>query len=172
MNASKILTLSSLSLLWAAVPIAAQGLAAELAAAPPRADCMFDGSCAPRPDAPAPAVVAGGGGGTKSPSRLGGLEKGASEGALLGFYTGISPALTMLDAGFGRSLSRASDGPRSDNGNGGLYYYGGMALAAILYIPALILGGIGGLFGGAAGAAAPKEAAKWDAERLLFDKRR
>ena len=140
---------------------------------PARADCLFDGGCAPRAAAAVPsadgddAVAAG----APAPSRLSGLKKGASEGALLGFYAGISPALAALDEGFGRSLSHASDGPRRDNANAGLYYYGGMALAVLLYIPALVLGGLGGLFGGAAGAAAPEEAKEWDAEKFLFDRR-
>jgi hypothetical protein len=139
-------------------------------------DCLFDGGCAARPAlaasedaAPVETLSA-----AESPSatRLSGLKKGASEGALLGFYAGISPAAKLVDEGFGRRMSRGADGPRSDNGGGAAYFYGGIALAAILYIPALVLGGIGGLLGGAAGAAAPDAAQDWDAEKLLFGRRR
>lgn len=136
-----------------------------------RADCLFDGACAPRPAVTAPAVAADDDA-APAPSRLDGLKKGASEGALLGFYAGISPAVKLTEEGFGRRMSRYYDGPRSGNGDGGLYYYGGIALGILLYIPALVLGGIGGLFGGAAGAAAPEEAKEWDAERFLFDDRK
>lgn len=146
-----------------------------LLAPPARAatnDCLFDGICGARPalaaaeETPVPAEA------PAAATRLSGLKKGASEGALLGFYAGISPAVKLVEEGFGRRMSRAYDGARSDNGGGGLYYYGGMVIGAILYIPALILGGVGGLFGGAAGAAAPESARKWDAEKFLFDDRK
>jgi hypothetical protein len=140
-------------------------------------DCLFDGSCAARPVLAAAAESPAGASAlssAESPSatRLSGLKKGASQGALLGFYAGLSPALKLVDEGFGRRMSYGSDGPRSDNGHGDAYFYGGIVLAALLYLPALALGGIGGLFGGAAGTAAPDAARSWDAERFLFDRRR
>jgi hypothetical protein len=143
-------------------------------------DCLFDGTCAPRsaahaaPDASDAAPVLEGSDGAPAAglSLVSGLRKGASEGALLGFYAGLSPALKLVDEGFGRRMSRGADGPRSDNGHGDAYFYGGMALAAVLYLPALVLSAVGGLFGGAAGAAAPGAAKGWDAEGLLFGDRR
>lgn len=141
-------------------------------ALPARAgDCLFDGACGPRPAA----VLAG------SPlddadaaenaglDRWDGVKKGASEGALFGFFAGLYPALALVDEGFGRKMSRHHDGARPDNGDGKAYYYGGVILAAVLYLPALVLGGLGGLLGGAAGAAAPEAVSKWDAEKTLFD---
>ena len=105
-----------------------------------------------------------------------GIKKGAQEGALLGFYSGIAPAASMIDAGFTRSMSRHYDGARSDNGHADLYYYTGIALGVLLYIPALILGmvggGIGAAVGGASEAARPGSTERWDAERLLFDRRK
>lgn len=146
--------------------------------APARAgshDCLFDGSCAARPalaaDSPEPvyaetpeAAAAG-----RTLDRWSGVKKGASEGALFGFSGGLYPAVELVSDGFGRRMSRAYDGPRPGNGGGEVRYYGGIALGILLYIPALVLGGLGGLIGGAFGAAAPEAVDEWDAERALFD---
>ena len=101
------------------------------------------------------------------PSRsLGGTAAGAwtgvEQGALLGFYSGLSPALALLDRAFEHNDSCAFDGA--------------MLLGLVLYGPSLVLGAVGGLFGAPSGAAAelaePGSTRRWDAERFLFDGRR
>src|SRR5579885_1577113 len=97
---------------------------AALAAAPSAraADggCLFDGTCAAAPALaapgaePAPAEEAYGS--PEHESLWSGLKKGASEGALFGFYAGIAPAVKLVDEGFGRRMSRGYDGARADNG--------------------------------------------------------
>lgn len=140
-----------------------------LLAAPARADCLFDGACAPALSASSSLPGPGGPAEADGVDRWDGVRKGAAQGALFGFYTGLSPALALVEEGFGRRMSRAYDGARADNGHGGAYYYGGMLLAAVLYLPALVLGGLGGLFGASAGAVAPDPVSEWDAEKTLFD---
>lgn len=142
-----------------------------LLAAPARADCLFDGDCAPAPALSASSSASGPAEGaeTAGVGRWDGANKGATEGALFGFFAGLSPALALVEEGFGRRMHRAYDGAREDDGLGGAYYYGGMALAAVLYLPALVLGGLGGLFGASAGAVAPDSVSEWDAEKALFD---
>jgi len=113
-------------------------------------DCVFDGNCAPR-----------------APSRWDGVEKGAEEGATFGLLGTLTPAVHLVSEGFGRGMSRAADGPRGDNGGGGAYTFGGIVLAVLLYIPALVVGGVGGLIGGLIGGASPETVSSWDAERTL-----
>ena len=107
-----------------------------------------------------------------APERWKGMKKGVSEGALLGFMGVLYPAVQMVSEGFGRGMSSHYDGPRGDNGHADLYSAAGWVLGAVLYIPALVVGAAGGIAGGLVGAAAPKAAAGWDAEHLLFDRRR
>ena len=153
-------------------------LAALTAAVPAAADegCLFDGACAPRAELassgaePSAAWVAS----TPSApglSRWDGIKKGASEGALFGFLGTVSPGVALVDEGFGRRVSRAHDGPDAGNGGGGLFTYVGFIVAAVLYVPALALGAVGGLAGGLVGAASPEAVEEWDAERTLFESR-
>lgn len=134
-------------------------------------DCLFDGTCGPRAgaDAADPVVVVPDGFKAPRPAlgRSGGLVKGAQEGAFLGMLGTLTPATGLMSEGFGRNMSRGADGPRGDNGGGDGYMYGGIALAALLYIPALVIGGLGGLIGGAIGVISPETARRWDAEAFL-----
>lgn len=102
-----------------------------------------------------------------------GTKKGSQEGALLGFFAVISPAAALLSEGFSRDMSRAHDGAWSGNGDSTAYKVAGVALGALLYIPALVAGAVGGAFGAAAGSVAetvrPGSTRAWDAEGLLFD---
>lgn len=98
---------------------------------------------------PAPAP-----GAPDSPGIGGGIVKGAQEGALAGFALVLYPAVSLMAEGFGRRMSRGYDGAREDNGGGGWYMAAGIAVAAILYIPALVAAGLGGLGGAAAGGVA------------------
>ncbi|MBI3551721.1 MAG: hypothetical protein HY077_04325 [Elusimicrobia bacterium] len=101
-----------------------------------------------------------------------GTKKGASEGALLGFYAVLSPAVKLLSEGFGRAMSRGYDGPRSDNGSAKGYEAAGIALAVVLYIPALVVGAVAGAVGAAAGAVSeavePGSTKDWDTEKRIF----
>jgi hypothetical protein len=142
-------------------------LAALSAAVPAAADegCLFDGACGPRPSL---AVSAGEPVYVvepvepPSPSRWEGVKKGASEGSLFAFFAALSPGLALVEEGFDRRMSRR------DEQGGKLMMYGGFALAAVLYIPALVLGAAGGLVGGLVGAASPETVEDWDAEDTLF----
>lgn len=101
-----------------------------------------------------------------------GVKHGASEGALLGFYAVLSPAVSLLSEGFGRAMSRHYDGARGDNGNAKAYETAGIVLGAVLYVPALAVGAATGTIGALAGAASeavkPGSTKGWDAEKQLF----
>lgn len=102
-----------------------------------------------------------------------GAKKGAEEGGLLGFFAVISPAAALMSEGFSRKMSRAYDGARDGNDWGDAYIIAGIAVGAVLYVPALALGLVGGIIGTPAGAVAetvsPGSTAKWNAEGWLFD---
>jgi len=98
-------------------------------------------------DAPEPKEV-------PAPGIGGGIVKGAQEGAMAGFAVVLQPAVSLISEAYGRRMSRAYDGPRGDNGGGGWTMAAGIAAAVILYIPALVAAGLGGLGGAAAGAVA------------------
>lgn len=70
----------------------------------------------------------------------GGLVKGAQEGAMAGFSVVLQPAVSLIS--------------KSYNGGGNGYMAAGIAVAAILYIPALVAAGLSGLGGAAAGGVA------------------
>ena len=70
----------------------------------------------------------------------GGIVKGAQEGAMAGFSVVLQPAVSLIS--------------KSYNGGGNGYMAAGIALAAILYIPALVAAGLSGLGGAAAGGVA------------------
>ena len=155
-----------------AILIAALTIAAPAGAA--SNDCLFDGACGrPAAAATVDAVAAPEPKQVPEPAfalkRWEGAKKGAQEGALFGFFLPLSPAISLVDEGFGRRYSRSADGPRAGNDNGALYYYGGIALAVLLYVPALVIGAVGGAVGTAAGAIAPESAKSWDAERFFVD---
>lgn len=101
-----------------------------------------------------------------------GIKRGGEQGALGGFYSVLSPAIKLVEEGFDRDMSRRYDGARSDNGGSGLFWAGGIVLAVILYIPALIAGGIAAVGGAVAGAAAetaaPGSTKGWDVEKKIF----
>lgn len=130
--------------------------------------CIFDG-CAPRSSSPPPA--AGEGSALRQLTRWEGAKKGAEEGALLGFMGTLRPALALADDGLSRRMSRAYDGERPENAGGASSDYGGFLLAALLYLPALVVGGLAAAGGALIGAASPQTADDWDAERALFDRR-
>lgn len=122
-----------------------------------------------------PSPILGDGNNKKSSSKNGvwaGVKNGSEQGALLGFFAGIAPAASLLSEGMGRRMSRGYDGARSDNGNGGLYAAGGIVLGVLLYVPALVLGAVGGALGAVGGAASesvkPGSTRSWDAENTLF----
>lgn len=153
-------------------------LAVLLCAAPAFADdgCLFDGSCGPRPAlaveadrTPEPDELASDRPAAAQLSRWAGTKKGAAEGATGGFMLTLYPAVALTSDGFGRRMSSVHDGVRPDNANGELYMYAGLALAVVLYIPALVVGAVGGLGGGFVGAAVPDTVKDWDAESALFD---
>ncbi len=122
-------------------------------------DCLFDRDCASRPgltiESPEPVLAEV----APAATRLSGLTKGASEGATLGFMLPLTPAVELMSKGFDRGMQHRSG---SD-----AFFIGGIALGVILYIPALVIGAVGGLFGAVAGTAAPESAQKWDAEGWL-----
>ena len=124
-------------------------------------DCLFDGNCGPRPNlsSQSPEPVS-----ASAPpfSYLSGMTKGASEGATLGFMGTLTPAVSLMSAGI----------DRPDSGHSEAYYYGGIALGILLYIPALVIGALGGLFGAAAGAIVPEKAKNWDGESAIAGDRR
>lgn len=156
-------------------------------------DCLFDNRCGAA-TAPPLVVDPGGLGATieaAAPEQAGarrkvtapepplperawvGAKKGAGEGAKLGFYGVLSPAIGLMSESFGRQMSSYYDGPRSDNGGGRAMWWGGLALAVVLYIPALVAGAAGAIVGGLVGAGAesvkPGATEGWDVERKLFD---
>lgn len=98
-----------------------------------------------------------------------GLSQGADQGALLGFFAVLSPAVSLVSEGFGRKMSRAYDGAHATNANGGAYEAAGIALAVLLYVPALAVAAVTGLGGAVAGAgaelASPGSTDKWDVEK-------
>mgnify|MGYP001612181921 CR=1 FL=1 len=120
-------------------------------------------------EVPAPLV-----GGGKTPGIGAGIVKGSQEGAMGGFALVMVPGVSLISEGFGRRMSRGYDGPRGDNGGGGWYMAAGIALAVVLYVPALVAAGLGGLGGAAAGGAAeavsPGSTADWCGE-CVFDRR-
>lgn len=125
-------------------------------------------------DIPAPAVESGGvTPGAPARDILSGVKNGARAGATLGFYGVLSPAIHLLSEGFGRGMSGYYDGPRKGNAHPGLYTAAGWALAAVLYVPALIVGAVGGAVGAVVGAGAelvsPGSPSRWDVERAVFD---
>lgn len=160
---------------------AGAGAAFEGFAAPP-APVRDEGGRAPRAlnlslaaETPVPAEVpAPAPGAPDSPGIGGGIVKGAQEGAMAGFTLVLYPAVSLMSEGFGRQLSRGYDGTRADNAGGGWYMAAGIAVAAILYIPALVAAGLGGLGGAAAGgvaeAVSPGSTKDWCAE-CVYDRR-
>lgn len=103
---------------------------------------------------------------------LAGISNGGQQGALGGFYAVISPAAKLISEGFGRDMSRHYDGPDSGNGGGGAYWAAGIALGVLLYIPALVAGGLGAVGGAVAGAvsemSSPGSTKGWDVEKRMF----
>ncbi|TPW19011.1 MAG: hypothetical protein FD126_3108, partial [Elusimicrobia bacterium] len=87
----------------------------------------------------------------------GGAVKGTQEGAMAGFSVVLQPAVSLIS--------------KSYNGGGGWYMAAGVAVGAILYIPALVAAGLGGLGGSAAGgvaeAVAPGSTDSWCGECVV-----
>lgn len=114
-------------------------------------------------EVPAPAP-----GAPDSPGVGGGIVKGAQEGAMAGFSAVLQPAVLLLSEGFGRRMSQHYDGGREDNGGGGWYMAAGFVVAAVLYVPALVAAGLGGLGGAVAGGVAegvaPGSTRRWCGE--------
>ncbi|TBR20992.1 hypothetical protein EPO15_11445 [bacterium] len=106
-----------------------------------------------------------------TPGIGGGIVKGAQEGAMAGFSVVLQPAVLLLSEGYGRQMSRHYDGGRGDNGGGEWYMAAGFVVAAVLYIPALVAAGLGGLGGGVAGGVAegvsPGSTKGWCGECVL-----
>lgn len=106
-----------------------------------------------------------------TPGIGGGIVKGAQEGAMAGFAVVLQPAVALISEAYGRQMSRAYDGQRGDNGGAGWYMAAGIAAAVILYIPALVAAGLGGLGGAAAGgvaeAVSPGSTKTWCGECVL-----
>ncbi len=76
-----------------------------------------------------------------------GSKKGAQSGFVLGFGVVESPAIALLSKGMDRGFKYDLDGYR-------FFTWSGAILGAILYIPALAVGVVGGILGAAAGSAA------------------
>ena len=88
-----------------------------------------------------------------------GVKNGARAGGTLGFMGVLSPAIYLLSEGFESGMSG--------------FTAAGCALAAVLYVPALIVGAAGGAIGAVVGAGAevvsPGSTSRWEVERYLFD---